>query len=71
MKSPKSAEFPAWTDWKIGRDEDRTIVVSSRVDAKNAFNATIRNNFGVRLTADGKVAIQVVINGKEVYNANK
>lgn len=68
LKSPKSAEFPAWTEWKIGRDDDRTIVVSSYVDAKNAFNATIRNNFSVRLTSDGKTPIQIIIGGKEVYN---
>lgn len=67
LKSPDSADFPNWFKWNYKRDSDKTILVSSYVDAKNAFNAEIRSNFTVRFSESGDTVLQVVLDGKEVY----
>ena len=46
LKSPKSAEFPAISNWSFSKDFDTGyLYVSSYVDADNSFGASIRSNF--------------------------
>lgn len=71
LKSPNSADFPNWFKWQYARDKDKTILVASYVDAKNAFNAEIRSNFLVRFSESGDTVLQIIIDGKEVYNILK
>jgi hypothetical protein len=44
LRNPSTADFP-WLDVEVERQADGTYVVSSYVDAKNDFGATIRNNY--------------------------
>lgn len=44
LKSPKSADFPRYSD-KFIKDNGDTVTVSAYVDAQNSFGATIRTNY--------------------------
>ena len=44
LKSPKSADFPWYSDSFI-KDKGDTIIVSAYVDADNSFGANIRTNY--------------------------
>ncbi len=44
LKSPKSADFPWYSDSFI-KDKGDTILVSAYVDADNSFGANIRTNY--------------------------
>lgn len=44
LKSPKSAEFPRYSENFITQNGD-TVVVSAYVDAQNSFGAQIRTNY--------------------------
>jgi len=44
LKSPSSADFP-WLDWEATEVEENKYVVTSYVDAQNAFGAEIRTHF--------------------------
>ena len=44
LKSPKSAEFPRYSEKFVTRNGD-TVTVSAYVDAQNSFGATIRENY--------------------------
>lgn len=71
LKSPNSAKFPTWHKFNYATDKDKNIIVTSYVDAKNAFNAEVRSEWGVKLSKDNAAILQVVIDGKEMYNAAK
>ncbi|KEI12782.1 hypothetical protein [Clostridium novyi] len=55
LKSPSTAKFPwGYDKYNIkeissGKDDLKQYVISSYVDAKNSFNAEIRNRFVVKL----------------------
>lgn len=49
LKSPSTAKFSPKNETTITRDGDIWIV-SGWVDAKNSYNATIRNNYSVKFT---------------------
>jgi len=54
LKSPSTAKFPfleySWSDPDTATN---TIIIKSHVDAQNAFGATIRNTFYVKLKFNG------------------
>lgn len=48
LKSPKSADFPRYSD-KFIKDNGDTIVVSAYVDADNSFGANVRVNYTAKI----------------------
>lgn len=48
LKSPSTAKYPWYDEWKVGK-ENGIIIVQSYVDSQNSFGATIRNNFQVKI----------------------
>lgn len=52
LKSPSTADFPAYSDDYISHSDDE-YTVSAYVDAQNSFGATVRTYFIVRMTRSG------------------
>ena len=54
LRSPSTADFPGYTDDEVSVTflNDCTFVVRTYVDAQNAFGATIRTRFLVKLQRD-------------------
>lgn len=52
LKSPSTADFPAYSDDYISHSDDE-YTVSAYVDAQNSFGATVRTYFIVRMTKVG------------------
>ena len=52
LTSPKSADFPL-LDYKYSNVIDNTIVIESYVDAKNSYNAEVRQNYWIKLKFKG------------------
>lgn len=51
LKSPTSAEFPAWTEANCKvKQAAGTWIVTSYVDAQNSFGAMIRSDYVVQMT---------------------
>lgn len=67
LKSPSTADFPNITEWKFHKDREK-IMIQSYVDSQNSFGATIRSEFQITLTPDGKTATSLIIDGKEYTN---
>lgn len=63
--NPKSCKFPSIVfsrdEWNISIDEDRVATISSWVDAKNAFDGTIRSYFTVEYNFNTKTTTLISI----------
>lgn len=64
LTDPEGAKFPSITEWQFAK-QDGIITISSYVDAKNAFNGTVRNDFEFKVNADDYSPISLVFAGKE------
>lgn len=60
LKYPDSAEFGGYSDWKAAKNP-KEIIVQSWVKSKNGFGNTIRQNFQLKYTPDGKKLTSVII----------
>ena len=61
LKSPKSAEFPSYSDNFAKRSGD-TVTITAYVDAQNSFGATIRTDYVATIKIkDGKPASGSVV----------
>ncbi|EMJ5874641.1 hypothetical protein QCH13_002774 [Clostridioides difficile] len=65
LKSPSTAEFPDITKWMFSKNKEE-IVVQSYVDSQNAFGATMRSEFQIVFTSDGKDVKSFIFDGKEM-----
>lgn len=65
LVNPKSADFPNINHWAFLKNPDK-YAAQSYVDAKNAFNADVRNKFTVYFDSNMQVT-QVYLNGQQVY----
>ncbi len=62
LKSPSTAKYAPFTEWKFSKS-DNTIITQSYVDSQNGFGATIRSTFQVTYT-NGKVT-SLIFDGTE------
>lgn len=62
LKSPSTAKFPSFSEYKFGKSEG-IVTVQGYVDSQNSFGATIRGEFQVKF--DGETAISLIFEGKE------
>lgn len=60
LKYPDSAEFGWYSDWKAAKNP-KEIIVQSWVESKNDFGNTLRQNFQLKYTPDGKKLTSVII----------
>lgn len=60
LKYPDSAKFGWYSDWKASKTP-KEIIVQSWVESKNGFGNTIRQNFQLKYTPDGKKLTSVII----------
>ncbi|HBG7748100.1 TPA: hypothetical protein KRE80_003651 [Clostridioides difficile] len=65
LKSPSTAEFPNITKWMFSKNKEE-IVVQSYVDSQNSFGATMRSEFQIIFTSDGKDVKSFIFDGKEM-----
>ncbi len=65
LKYPESAKFAWYSDWKAAKTP-KEIIVQSWVESKNGFGNTIRQNFQLKYTPDGKKLTSVII-GNQRY----
>ncbi|CCL55976.1 hypothetical protein [Clostridioides difficile] len=65
LKSPSTAKFPNITKWMFSKNKEE-IVVQSYVDSQNSFGATMRSEFQIIFTSDGKDVKSFVFDGKEM-----
>ncbi|VIG06753.1 Uncharacterised protein [Clostridioides difficile] len=65
LKSPSTAKFPNITKWMFSKNKEE-IVVQSYVDSQNSFGATMRSEFQIVFTSDGKDVKSFVFDGKEM-----
>lgn len=63
LKYPDSAKFGWYSDWKAAKTP-KEIIVQSWVESKNGFGNTIRQNFQLKYTPDGKQLTSVIIGNK-------
>ena len=70
LVSPSTAKFPNRlfdsNEWKVWK-QDGFVFVQSYVDAQNAFGATIRNNFQLKIS--GQTVVSFILNGEELLGA--
>ncbi|HBH3626615.1 TPA: hypothetical protein KSK17_003395 [Clostridioides difficile] len=65
LKSPSTAKFPNITKWMFSKNKEE-IVVQSYVDSQNSFGATMRSEFQIIFTSDGKDVKSFIFDGKEM-----
>ncbi|EGT4167648.1 TPA: hypothetical protein ACMU4L_003620 [Clostridioides difficile] len=65
LKSPSTAKFPNITKWMFSKNKEE-IVVQSYVDSQNSLGATMRSEFQIIFTSDGKDVKSFVFDGKEM-----
>lgn len=49
LKTPSTAKFPAYSNFKVKSEGDNIFTISSYVDAQNSFGAMIRSDFVVKI----------------------
>lgn len=64
LKDPSSAEFGGYSDWRTAKNP-KEIIVQSWVESKNGFGNTVRQNFQLKYTPDGKTLTSVIIGNQE------
>lgn len=62
LKSPSTAKFPSNDEWRVGKQDGKTIV-QGYVDSQNSFGATIRSEFQVTYTND--IVTSLIFDGEE------
>ncbi|HGM1136194.1 TPA: hypothetical protein ACKOIF_000459 [Clostridioides difficile] len=65
LKSPSTAKFPNITKWMFSKNKEE-IVVQSYVDSQNSFGSTMRSEFQIIFTSDGKDVKSFIFDGKEM-----
>lgn len=63
LKSPSSAKFAGYDEWKFGKDNGN-VTVQAYVDSKNSFGAELRSNFQVKYDRSKNV-VSLIIDGVE------
>lgn len=62
LKSPSTAKYPLFDEWKVGKIDGSTIV-QGYVDSQNSFGATIRSEFQVTYKND--TVTSIIFDGEE------
>lgn len=63
LKSPSTAKFASFDNWKFGKDNGK-VTVQAFVDSENSYGAKLRSNFQVKYD-ENKNVISLIIDGVE------
>lgn len=65
LKSPSTAQFAGYSDWKFSKSPER-VMVYGYVDSQNAFGAVVRSEFQFTLTPDTSQITSLIFDGEEL-----
>lgn len=65
LKSPSTADFPLYDEWKYSKNKNK-LIVQSYVDSQNGFGATVRSNFQFTINIKTEAVTSLIVNGEEI-----
>lgn len=67
LKSPSTAKFAKYSDWKFSKDKKK-IIIQSYVDSQNTFGAVIRSEFQLKIKRKDDSITSFIFDGEELMN---